>query len=96
MPSPIYSDKIKARHFHSIKRFIDDLCAINDGGEFGRSICEIYPKELKLKVEHQGDQAKFLNMDITIDEETFTSKLIDKKTPFPFDCKNASYINQYP
>ena len=84
MPSPISSDKIKARHSHSIKRFIDDLCAINDGGEFGRSICEIYSKELKLKVEHQGDHAKFLNMDIIIDEETFISKLIDKRDSFPF------------
>ena len=27
-----------------IKRFINDLCAVNDGGEFGRSICDIYPK----------------------------------------------------
>ena len=36
MPSLISSDKIKARHFHSRKRFIVDLCAINDGRGFGR------------------------------------------------------------
>ena len=30
------------------KRFIDDLCTTNDGGKFGRSICDIYPKELEL------------------------------------------------
>ena len=59
MSSLISCDKIKARHFHSTKRFIDDLCAINDSGEFGRSICEIYPKELELTVEHRGDHATF-------------------------------------
>ena len=52
-------NKIKARYFHSIKRFIDDLCAINDGGEFGRTNAEIYPKELKLKPEHQGTMHPF-------------------------------------
>ena len=29
-------DKVKARHFHLTKRFIDDLCAFNNGGEFGK------------------------------------------------------------
>ena len=32
--SQISSDKVKARHFHSTKRFIHDLCALNHGGEF--------------------------------------------------------------
>ena len=30
----IVSDKVKARHFHSTNRFIEDLCTLNDGGEF--------------------------------------------------------------
>ena len=37
----------------------------------------IYPKEVELNVEHQGDHATFLNFDITIKEETFTYKLFD-------------------
>ena len=36
----ISPDKIKARHSHLTKRFIDDLCATNDGGEFERCICD--------------------------------------------------------
>jgi hypothetical protein len=28
----------------------DDLCAMNDGGEFGRSNTEICPPELELKI----------------------------------------------
>ena len=34
------------------KRFIDDICTTNDGGKFGWSICDIYPKELEFQVEH--------------------------------------------
>ena len=64
--SLIYSDKIKRKHFLSTKSIIDDLCAINDGGEFEKSICEIFPKELIRKVGHQGDHTTFLNLEITI------------------------------
>ena len=92
MSSLISSDKIKARHFHSRKRFIDDLYAINDGGEFERSVCEIYPKELELKVKCQGDHATFLNLDVTIKEGTFIYIYISyliKETPFPFQLKES-------
>lgn len=57
---------IKARHFHSAKGFIDDLCAINDVGKFERTYTEIYPKELEFKVEHQSTQEFFLNLNINI------------------------------
>ena len=50
MPSLIYSDKVKARDFHSTRHLIDDLYDINDGREFGRSIYVTYPKELQVKV----------------------------------------------
>ena len=61
MPWLIPSDKIKARHCHSTKHLIliDDICTINDRGEFERFIYVIYPKEFKLKVENQGDHVTF-------------------------------------
>ena len=66
MSSLISSDKIKARHFHSKKHLIDDFCVIKKEENLeGRSICAIYPKELKLKVEDQNDNATFFNFDIT-------------------------------
>ena len=40
----------------------------DDGGEFGRSICEIKPKDFELKVEYQGDNTSFLNLDTTVEE----------------------------
>jgi hypothetical protein len=80
----IHTDKSKARHFHSTRRFIDDLGAINDGGEFGRIYKEIYPPELDLKLESTGNQASFLNLDIQIVIKRFVYKLYDKRDDFPF------------
>ena len=86
-------DKVKARHFHSTKRFIDDLCALNDGGEFGRVYKDIYPNELELKVEHSGSHASFLNLDITIKEGLFIYKLFDKRDAFPFSIVRMPYVS---
>ena len=61
-----------------IKRFINDLCAVNDGGEFGRSICDIYPKQVEIKVDLQCDHATFLNLDITIKEGTLMYNVFNK------------------
>ena len=87
------TDKVKARHFHSTKRFIDDLCALNDGGEFGRVYRDIYPNELDLKVEHSGVHASFLNLDITIKDGIFVYKLYDKRDAFPFSIVRMPYTS---
>ena len=64
---------------------------INDSKELGRSICEIYPKELQLKVGNQGDHAAFLNLDITIEKETFIYKLFDKIKSFLFSILRMAH-----
>ena len=87
------SDKVKARHFHSTKRFIDDLCAINDGHLFGEVYKDIYPEELELKLEHSGLHATFLNLDITILEGKFVYKLFDKRDAFPFSIVRMPHID---
>ena len=71
MTDLIEEDKVKARHFHSTKRFIDDLCAVNDGDLFGKVDKNIYPEDLELKLEHSGSHATFLNLDITIKDGIF-------------------------
>ena len=71
-------------NFAGTRRFIDDLCALNDGEEFSKRCKEIYPAELELKVEHQGNHASFLDLDITIIDGTFVYKLYDKRDQFPF------------
>ena len=62
----------KAYKYHGISRFIDDdLCAINDDNEFLTSFTNICSKELELKVEHQGNHASFLDLDIKIEDSAF-------------------------
>ena len=70
--------------FSGTRRFIDDLCALNDGEEFAKHCKEIYPAELDLKVEHQGSHASFLDLDITVVDGTFVYKMYDKRDQFPF------------
>ena len=89
----IITDKVKARHFHSTSRFIDDLCAINDGNLFGTVYRDIYPEELELILEHSGTHASFLNLDITISEGIFVYKLFDKRDAFPFSIVRMPHID---
>ena len=80
----IHTDKIKARKFLHSVRFIDDQCNLNDSNEFSKCYTEIYPSELQLKCEHQGNHATFLDLDISIADNTFVYKLFDKRDDFPF------------
>ena len=93
MTDLISSNRMKARHFHSTKRFIDDLCAINDGNMFGEIYKEIYPEELELKLEHSGLHVSFLNLDITILGGEFVYKLFDKRDAFPFSIVRMPFID---
>jgi hypothetical protein len=88
----IKEDRVKAKHFHAVFRFIDDLCSMNDGGEFGKVFTDIYPDELQLKVEHDGNTASFLNLDICIEDGQFVYKLYDKRDAFPFSIVRMPYL----
>ena len=88
----IKEDRVKAKHFHSTWRFIDDLCIVNDGGMFKRVFKDIYPDELELKVEHDGDSGTFLNLDIWVEEGQFVYKLYDKRDAFPFSTVRMPYL----
>ena len=80
----ISKDMARARKFHACTRFIDDMCCINDSGEFGNSYKEIYPDDLQLKCEYRGNHATFLDLDIMIEGGVFVYKLFDKRDDFPF------------
>ena len=71
---------------------MDDLCAINDGGEFRSSIFDIYPNELELKVEDQGHHATFFILGTTIKEGAFVCNLFDKRDSFIFSINRMSLI----
>ena len=74
---------MKARQIHALKRFIDDLIAINDWGEFGKVFREIYPEELELKEEHAREHANFLQLSILKVDDSFIYKFYDKRDAFP-------------
>ena len=80
----ISTDKIRARKFLNACRFIDDQSNLNDSGEFSKSYADIYPPELHLKCEHQGNHATFLDLEISIVNNEFIYKLFDKRDDFPF------------
>ena len=67
----ITTNRLRGTQFHSTFRYADDLCALNDGGEFGKAFLEIYPKELGLKVEHNDSHVTFLDLNISIDKGKF-------------------------
>ena len=86
-------DLILARKFGNVFRFIDDLAAINDSGEFEKVIQEIYPPELELKKENVNNtEASFLDLDIKIRNNKFVLGLYDKREHFPFSIVRMPYI----
>jgi hypothetical protein len=79
------SNNILARKFGNTFRFIDDLIAMNDGGVFQNHVKDIYPIQLELKKENNGNEAAtFLDIDINIKNKKFETKLFDKRENFPF------------
>ena len=55
----ILSDKLGAKKYHGAYRFIDYQCCINDSSDVGKSFHDIYPPELEVKVENQGNHGTF-------------------------------------
>ena len=74
----------KAYKYHATSRFIDDLFTINHDDEFSKSFKCIYSEEIELKLEHNGTDVTFLDLDIKIKNGTFVYKLFDKRDKFPF------------
>ena len=93
MDTLITGNNKNARHFHATKRFMDDLCALNDGNLFEKVYQEIYPDELELKKEHSGNHGTFLNLEITIIEGKFVYKLYDKRDAFPFSIVRMPHVD---
>ena len=89
----ISAEKMRARQFLNAIRFIDDECNLNDNKEFSKSFTQIYPPELQLKCEHEGNHATFLDLDISIVDGTFVYKLFDKRDDFPFTIVRMPDLN---
>ena len=81
-----------ARRFGNVFRYIDDLLAINDNGEFEKNYAEIYPPELELKKENDNkDRASFLDFQLTIINNNITTQLFDKRDSYNFKIVRLPY-----
>ena len=85
-------DLLQARKLGNIFRFIDDLSAINDDGEFEKNFREIYPEELELGKENvDNTEATFLDLNLKITNNQFQVGLFDKRDAFPFSIVRMPY-----
>ena len=67
-------------------RYIDDLNAPNANNDICDIICsEIYPDELQIVMTNRDPKSStFLDLDISITDKKFNSKVYDKRRDFPF------------
>ena len=77
--------KNKAPYFHSTKRLIDGLYAINGSGEFVHTYTEIWnPEELEPKPGHHDKNPSLLNLETNILGENLVCNHLAKGIPFHF------------
>ena len=89
----IKSNAKSAYYYNGCMRYIDDLCCLNDDGNFERTYKEIYPKELELKCENEGDQATFLDLNISVYAGHYTYSHFDKREKFPFKINRMPHMD---
>ena len=71
---------MRGRKFGYLFRFIDDLNDINDGGEFEKSLKNIYSKELQLNKENLLNvEASFLVLQIKLENGKFLMVFLIKE-----------------
>jgi hypothetical protein len=79
-----------ARKFNHSSRYIDDLLTINNDGLMKEYMNDIYPKELDLKHENEGNekQASYLDLNINVTNQELITSIYDKRDDFPFKIVN--------
>ena len=86
----------RARQLANVFRFIDDLTAINDDGEYEHIDKEIYPPEFELKKENSGNtEGLFLYFFIKIKSKKFSMNLFYKRDAFPFSSIRMPHLTNY-
>ena len=74
-------------------RFIDELNALNNFGEFEQSFKETYPPELILKKQNvSSNEGSFLDLFVKIGNNQFSIDLYDKRYDFPISKARMSYL----
>ena len=86
MTEIISNSNIKPERLRFTKWFIADFCATNLADEYRHLCIEIYPKEHELKVEHRGNYASLLNLDIVIVDGNLLKLFSEKDSFLLWEC----------
>ena len=78
--------------FNSTSRYLDDLLNI-DNIYFEQMVHRIYPAELQLNKANASDnEAAFLDLNLSIHNDTVSTKIYDKRDDFDFDIVNFHFL----
>ncbi len=84
----------QAWQFNFTSRYIDDLISLNNA-TFHTCISVMYPKDLQIKQENTTeDNASYLELQCTIQDEQFHISLYDKHDSFNFNAVNYPFDEQ--
>ena len=64
-----------------------------DDNEFLTYFKNIYPKELGIKVERQGNHVSFLDLDIKVEDSVFVYKPLDKRDKFSLSIVQMPHLS---
>ena len=79
--------------FNPTSRYLDDLLNI-DNIHFEQMVHRIYPKELQLNKANASDtEAAFLDVNLSIHNDTVSKKVYDKWDDFDIDIVNFPFLD---
>ncbi|WP_187355599.1 hypothetical protein ['Paenibacillus yunnanensis' Narsing Rao et al. 2020] len=79
--------------FNRTSRYLDDLFNV-DNIHFEKVYRDIYPHELQLNKANESDHhASFLDLDLSIANNTISTKIYDKRDDFNFDIVNFPFLD---
>ena len=79
--------------FNSTLRYLDELFSI-DNPYFEGMVKQIYPPELQLNKANTTDtEAPFLDLNLSVSNGFFSSKIYEKSDEFDFDIVNFPFLD---
>ena len=79
--------------FNSTSRYLDDILNINNV-YFENMVSQIYPSELQLNKANSSDtEAAFLDLQLSISNDIFSTNIYDKRDYFDFEIVNFPFLD---
>ena len=80
--------------FNATSRYLDDLFNIANT-HFEQMVHRIYPAEFQLNKAYASDtEAAFLDLNLSIHNDTVYTKIYDKRDDFDFDIVNFPFLDR--